>query len=75
MRETQRVAILTTLFVGFRVGEVLALKISDLDLEKQTLSVTKNLIRIRVKALDEVFYGNIDHGDSSLCFSLEGCPV
>ena len=27
MRETQRVAILTTLFVGFRVGEVLALKI------------------------------------------------
>ena len=41
MRETQRVAILTTLFVGFRVGEVLALKISDLDLEKQTLSVTK----------------------------------
>jgi RNase P/RNase MRP subunit p29 len=32
-------------------------------------------IRIRVKALDEVFYGNIDHGDSSLCFSLEGCPV
>ena len=43
MRETQRVAILTTLFVGFRVGEVLALKISDLDLEKQTLSVTKNL--------------------------------
>ena len=48
MRETQRVAILTTLFVGFRVGEVLALKISDLDLEKQTLSVTKNLIRGQV---------------------------
>ena len=51
MRETQRVAILTTLFVGFRVGEVLALKISDLDLEKQTLSVTKNLIRVPTAAV------------------------
>lgn len=51
MRETQRVAILTTLFVGFRVGEVLALKISDLDLEKQTLSVMKNLIRVPTAAV------------------------
>ena len=51
MRETQRVAILTTLFVGFRVGEVLALKISDLDLEKQTLSVNKNLIRVPTTAI------------------------
>ena len=51
MRETQRVAILTALFVGFRVGEVLALKISDLDLEKQTLSVTKNLIRVPTAAV------------------------
>lgn len=51
MRETQRVTILTTLFVGFRVGEVLALKISDLDLEKQTLSVTKNLIRVPTAAV------------------------
>ena len=51
MRETQRVAILTTLFVGFRVGEVLTLKISDLDLEKQTLSVKKNLIRVPTAAV------------------------
>ena len=51
MRETQRVAILTTLFVGFRVGEVLALKISDLDLEQQTLSVNKNLIRVSTTAV------------------------
>ena len=33
MRETQRVAILTTLFVGFRVGEMLALKIAETWLE------------------------------------------
>ena len=51
MRETQRVAILTTLFVGFRVGEVLALRISDLDLEKQTLSVSKNLLRVPTAAI------------------------
>ena len=51
MRETQRVAILTTLFIGFRVGEVLALKIEDLDLERQTLTVNKNLIRVKTAAI------------------------
>lgn len=51
MRETQRVAILTTLFIGFRVGEVLALKIEDLDLERQTLTVNKNLIRAKTAAI------------------------
>lgn len=51
MRETQRVAILTTLFVGFRVGEVLALNISDLNLERQTLTVNKNLIRVPTAAI------------------------
>lgn len=51
MKETQRIAILTDLFVGFRVGELLALEISDLDLERQTLSVSKNLIRVKTEAL------------------------
>ena len=51
MLETQRVAILTDLFTGLRVGELLALEISDLDLERQTLSVTKNLIRVNTSAL------------------------
>lgn len=51
MRETQRVAILTTLFVGFRVGEVLALKLEDLDLERQTLTVNKNLIRVKTETI------------------------
>ncbi len=51
MRETQRVAILTTLFIGFRVGEVLALKIEDLDLERQTLTVRKNLTRVKTAAI------------------------
>lgn len=51
MKETQRIAILTDLFVGFRVGELLALEISDLDLERQTLRVNKNLIRVKTEAL------------------------
>lgn len=41
MKETQRIAILTDLFVGFRVGELLALEIADLDLERQTLRINK----------------------------------
>ena len=51
MKESQRIAILTDLFVGFRVGELLALQISDLDLQHQTLTVNKNLIRVRTEAL------------------------
>jgi integrase len=51
MKETQRIAILTDLFIGFRVGELLALEISDLDLERQTLSVNKNLLRVSTEAL------------------------
>lgn len=51
MKETQRIAILTDLFVGFRVGELLALQISDLNLERQTLTVNKNLIRVKTEAL------------------------
>ncbi len=51
MKETQRIAILTDLFVGYRVGELLALEISDFDLERQTLTVSKNLIRVPTEAL------------------------
>lgn len=51
MKETQRIAILTDLFVGYRVGELLALEISDFDLERQTLTVNKNLIRVPTEAL------------------------
>lgn len=53
MRETQRIAILTNLFTGMRIGELLALEISDLDLERQTLSVNKNLIRVNTVALSQ----------------------
>ena len=53
MKETQRVAILTCLFLGLRVGELLSLKISDLDLKKQALSVNKNLIRVKTEALSQ----------------------
>lgn len=51
MKETQRIAILTDLFVGYRKGELLALEISDLDLERQTLRVTKNIQRVPTVAL------------------------
>lgn len=51
MRETQRIAILTDLFVGFRVGELLALDIADFNLERQTITVNKNLIRVNTVAL------------------------
>lgn len=51
MKETQRVAILTCLFLGLRVGELLPLKIADLDLKEQTISVNKNLIRVKTAAL------------------------
>lgn len=51
MKESQRIAILTDLFVGFRVGELLALEISDLNLERQTLTINKNLIRVKTEAL------------------------
>lgn len=51
MRETQRIAILTALFLGLRVGELLALDIADLDLDRQTISINKNLIRVKTEAL------------------------
>ena len=51
MKETQRIAILTDLFTGLRVGELLALEIADLDLKRQTLSVNKNMIRVETAAL------------------------
>lgn len=50
-KETQRIAILTDLFTGLRVGELLALEIADLDLKRQTLSVNKNMIRVETAAL------------------------
>lgn len=51
MKETQRIAILTDLFTGLRVGELLALKIADLDLKRQTLSINKNMLRVDTSAL------------------------
>lgn len=51
MKETQRIAILTDLFLGLRVGELLALRIEDLDLERQVLVINKNLIRVNSQAI------------------------
>ena len=51
MKETQRIAILTDLFVGCRIGELLALEISDFNPKRQTLTVNKNLLRVSTEAL------------------------
>lgn len=51
MKESQRIAILTDLFTGMRIGELLALTIDDLNLERQSLRVSKNLIRVSTQAL------------------------
>ena len=51
MKETQRIAILTDLFVGYRIGELLALEISDFNPRRQTLTVNKNLLRVSTNAL------------------------
>ena len=37
--------------MGFRVGELLALDIADFNLERQTITVNKNLIRVNTVAL------------------------
>ena len=51
MKEIQRIAILTDLFVGYRIGELLALEISDFNPKRQTLTVNKNLLRVSTDAL------------------------
>ena len=49
MKETQRIAILTV--CRLPGGELLALQISDLNLQRQTLTVNKNLIRVNTAVL------------------------
>lgn len=51
IRETQRVAILTDLFTGFRVGELLATEVSDLDVRKQGILICRNLARVRTESI------------------------
>ncbi|MDL2288125.1 site-specific integrase [Oscillospiraceae bacterium OttesenSCG-928-F05] len=51
IRETQRVAILTCLFTGLRVGELLPLEVADLDFKAQTIQINKDLVRVKTKAL------------------------
>ncbi len=51
MQETQRVAILFGLFTGLRIGELLSLRMDDLNLSKQTFMVQRNLTRVRTDAI------------------------
>jgi len=53
MRETQRVAMLVCLFTGVRVGELLALEVSDLSLNEQSIAVQRNLIRVKTESISQ----------------------
>ena len=52
LRETQRVAILTDLFTGLRIGELLALEVTDIDVEKQGINVSRNITRVSTESID-----------------------
>lgn len=51
MVETQRVAILFGLFTGLRIGELLSLKISDINMKRQSFVVQRNLSRVRTDTI------------------------
>jgi len=52
LRETQRTAILFDLFTGLRIGELLALKVSDISPKTQTVEICRNITRVRTDAMD-----------------------
>lgn len=52
IRETQRVAILFDLYLGLRVGELLALKVTDINPKEQKITISRNLIRVKTEAID-----------------------
>ena len=52
VKETQRIAILFGLNTGVRIGELLALEIGDLDLARQTITVQRNLTRVKTKSIN-----------------------
>jgi integrase len=52
MRETQRTAILFALFMGLRVGELLATEVDDINLKTQSLRVQRNITRVSTVAID-----------------------
>ena len=51
-RETQRVAILFDLFMGLRVGELLAAEVSDINVNKQSIYIQRNITRVKTVSLD-----------------------
>jgi integrase len=52
VKETQRVAILVMLFTGLRVGELLALEVSDIDAGAQEIEIRRNIARVRTESAD-----------------------
>jgi integrase len=51
MRETQRTAILFALFMGLRVGELLAAEVDDIDTKTQSISIQRNVTRVKTEAI------------------------
>jgi site-specific recombinase XerD len=51
IRETQRIAILFDLFTGLRVGELLALEVTDLDSKTQSVTIQRDLVRVSTDAI------------------------
>ena len=51
-RETQRVAILFDLFMGLRVGELLAAEVSDIKVKEQAIEVKRNITRVKTDSID-----------------------
>jgi integrase len=52
VRETQRVAILFDLFMGLRVGELLAAEVSDIDVKARTIKISRNITRVNTAAIE-----------------------
>ncbi|MDR0293864.1 MAG: site-specific integrase [Oscillospiraceae bacterium] len=52
MRETQRTAILFDLFMGLRVGELLAAEVDDIHIKTQSITINRNIIRVSTTAID-----------------------
>ena len=51
MRESQRIAIIFDLFMGLRIGELLALEVTDIDIKTQSILIQRDVIRVSTEAI------------------------
>jgi integrase len=50
-RESQRIAIIFDLFMGLRIGELLALEVTDIDVKNQSIDIQRDVIRVSTEAI------------------------